>query len=295
LAESRTIPPKMKERLIKEAGYKCANPGCPVTSRFEIHHINEWAVYQTHDEEHMIALCPTCHSNVNYGQLKITDQKLYEWKRIKTEETPDEKTDQIFVKQNNQSCMLIGPMTINSKYGAIPVRMINQIIQYRIEGKNLYFLNMRLTKQDGSDFFTATHNILVSNISAEVTYKYIPGKLLITSNSTDGFLPDWAIKEIRKFKPGFANNDELTIIDMEVNGPGTVSINSLVMAEGNGALVVYDNEIIYVVKDTVKPMVFSELFEQVPLLFPKVVDYNGSDNYSFPYIDLNPYAKGSKK
>ena len=58
------VDPKVKKRLIQEAGNKCANPGCPVR-RTHTHHIRKWAVYQTNDEQEMIAVCPSCHDAIH--------------------------------------------------------------------------------------------------------------------------------------------------------------------------------------------------------------------------------------
>lgn len=77
----KKVPPAMRERLVAEAGRKCANPGCAVRL-LELHHIRAWAVYQTHDERHMIALCPSCHESVTPGDLRLDDETLYRWKNL---------------------------------------------------------------------------------------------------------------------------------------------------------------------------------------------------------------------
>ncbi len=72
------VPAKIKKALIKEAGGKCANPGCP-HALTEIHHIKERCVYKTHDQSHMIAICPNCHDAVTRGGLRmpaVTDSSL---------------------------------------------------------------------------------------------------------------------------------------------------------------------------------------------------------------------------
>ncbi|CRK80377.1 HNH endonuclease signature motif containing protein [Neobacillus massiliamazoniensis] len=293
MAESRTVPPSKKRKLIKEAGNKCANPGCPVTYRYEIHHIKDWAVYKVHNADDMIAICPTCHSYVHHGRLEISDEKLYEWKKIKRIQDTNEKTDQIFIEKGTQSSMVIGPLTIKSKHGAIPFRMLDQLIEYRIENGNLYFLNIKLKRSDGKDFFTATHNILESDLPEGVSYDYYAGKVLIKADVEDGFLPGWAIKEIRRFDPKFATN-EITVLDMEVIDQGVVKIAGLVMVAGDAALVVDKEEIYYVVKGKVRPWIFSETIGKIPF-FPRVVDYDGSNNNTIPYIDFNPLNTKSIK
>src|SRR4051812_10923875 len=75
----KKIAPLAKARIIEACGHKCANPGCH-TRRMEIHHIREWAIWETNDEEHLVALCPTCHDSAHHGKLKLDDAMLYRWK-----------------------------------------------------------------------------------------------------------------------------------------------------------------------------------------------------------------------
>jgi hypothetical protein len=82
MAEYRPkIKRTVKEALIKKAGGKCANPGCPNVLT-EIHHIKEWCVYKSHNPSYMIAICPSCHDSVTRGGLRINDETLYRWKTI---------------------------------------------------------------------------------------------------------------------------------------------------------------------------------------------------------------------
>jgi hypothetical protein len=62
------VTEEVKNRLRTEARGKCANPGCS-NVRAHIHHIREWAVYKTHDDQHMIAVCPACHDAIHHGAL----------------------------------------------------------------------------------------------------------------------------------------------------------------------------------------------------------------------------------
>ena len=95
----------MKRILLQQTGYKCANPGC-FNRLLEIHHIKEWAIYQTHDEESMIAICPACHDAVTRGQLTISDDELYSWKGIERSATV--LTGQIFVEPSSFPRLVLG-------------------------------------------------------------------------------------------------------------------------------------------------------------------------------------------
>lgn len=71
---SRTPPAAVARQLRQEAAFGCAECGCPI---IEYHHIIEWQEKQHFDAEHMVALCPTHHTQ--YG--KLSKSKAYEIKR----------------------------------------------------------------------------------------------------------------------------------------------------------------------------------------------------------------------
>ncbi len=77
--QQRNVPKSLKAQLIKDAGDKCANPGCS-NWRVHLHHIKHWVVYKTHDGKHMIAICPSCHDAVHTSgsmMKRSTDGKTY--------------------------------------------------------------------------------------------------------------------------------------------------------------------------------------------------------------------------
>src|SRR5918996_6078095 len=98
-----------KKRLRAEAGHKCANPGCP-NRRTHIHHIREWAVYQTHVEQHMIAVCPSCHDAIHHGEIPLDDAVLYRWKSIPR--GSGEIRSNIYVEPDRQPKLLLGSIGI---------------------------------------------------------------------------------------------------------------------------------------------------------------------------------------
>lgn len=113
MAESRpNVPRETKRALIREAGGKCANPGCP-NRLIELHHIQRWAVYRTHDAEHMIAVCPTCHENVERGSLLISDETLYEWKKIVRRKAA--ARGHIYVEPGDQAKLLLGSIAVSGE------------------------------------------------------------------------------------------------------------------------------------------------------------------------------------
>jgi hypothetical protein len=110
------VPVHIKRVLLDQAGYKCANPGCP-NSLTEFHHIHEWRVYQTHDAEHMIAICPACHDAVDRGDLQISDEELYGWKGI--DRSLSVPIAHIFVEPGPTPRLRLGSITVQGESGVI--------------------------------------------------------------------------------------------------------------------------------------------------------------------------------
>jgi hypothetical protein len=70
------IPAEMKRRVLMEAGHRCAIPACR-TIPVEIAHIAPYAKVQDHAFENLIALCPTCHTRYDNGDIDRPSMKGY--------------------------------------------------------------------------------------------------------------------------------------------------------------------------------------------------------------------------
>ena len=63
VAPTRYIPSEVRERVLERAGYQCeyvGPDGCRCTCRtgLQVEHTKPFAVYHSHDEEHLRAYCP---------------------------------------------------------------------------------------------------------------------------------------------------------------------------------------------------------------------------------------------
>lgn len=70
------IPAPMKRAVLVEAGHRCAIPACKSTP-VELAHIVPWEKVQEHTFENLIALCPTCHTRYDSGQIDRLSMKQY--------------------------------------------------------------------------------------------------------------------------------------------------------------------------------------------------------------------------
>ncbi len=71
-----SIPRELRRRVLVEAGHRCAIPTCRTTTT-EIAHIVPWATCRTHEFENLIALCPTCHTRYDAGEIDRKSMRIY--------------------------------------------------------------------------------------------------------------------------------------------------------------------------------------------------------------------------
>lgn len=62
-----------------EAGHRCAIPTCKQTP-VEIAHIIDYNIVKAHTFDNLIALCPTCHTRYDRGEIDRKSMKLYKAK-----------------------------------------------------------------------------------------------------------------------------------------------------------------------------------------------------------------------
>ncbi|MFJ4585324.1 HNH endonuclease [Streptomyces echinatus] len=62
------IPTALRRAVLVEAGHRCAIPTCRQTP-VELAHITAWAKVKEHTFDNLIALCPTCHTRFDRGEM----------------------------------------------------------------------------------------------------------------------------------------------------------------------------------------------------------------------------------
>jgi len=143
---------QVRRALIREAGGKCANPGCS-TQRTHIHHV-EFRVYATNDKKTLIAICPTCHDAVHYGSLEITDEMLYAWKQLRRS---DEHRGHIYVEPGGQTKLLLGTIAVTGPTG---VRVFdlspNHRLGFRIVDGDIMLIDLELHDHSGKPIVRLT-------------------------------------------------------------------------------------------------------------------------------------------
>ncbi|MEU5433835.1 HNH endonuclease signature motif containing protein [Streptomyces sp. NPDC020719] len=64
----KAVPAELKRAVLVEAGHRCAIPTCRVSTT-ELAHIEPWRKVHEHKFENLIALCPTCHTRFDQGDI----------------------------------------------------------------------------------------------------------------------------------------------------------------------------------------------------------------------------------
>jgi hypothetical protein len=72
----QAIPRQLGREVLMEAGHRCAIPTCRQTP-VEIAHIVPWEQVQEHTFDNLIALCPTCHTRYDKGEIDRKAMRQY--------------------------------------------------------------------------------------------------------------------------------------------------------------------------------------------------------------------------
>jgi len=225
VAKKRT---KVSEKLIadlkRQVGGKCANPGCSAR-RTHIHHIREWAVYQTHDEKHMIAVCPSCHDEIHHGQLHIDDDTVYRWKHVPGRPS---RRDHIYVEPGRSPKVFAGTMAFTGTTGITIFEVGDgNVVNFRLEDGDIMMLNVLVSTPGGRELLRVVDGHVRHQAADPVNYERVQGHVRLTAPTTDEFVPRWALDQLREEEPGFGASGRMPLLDIEVLEPALIRIQGM--------------------------------------------------------------------
>ena len=215
-----------------ESGGICSNPGC-ANSVVEMHHIREWAVYQTHDEEHMIVLCPTCHAAVSRGSLRLSDEALYEWKS-----TLPERWAAVSIPPAGLQKLLLGTVAVTSDHPFAVFDLDSfQSLSFMLDvAGTVLSLSADISDQDGNRLLSM-HRNTVSFVHDSVEIEQRPGRVRAMVEDWTSLLPRWAVRQLLDSHLEAEVTRGLPVFDIEVVRRGVVRVSG-VWASATGAIVV---------------------------------------------------------
>lgn len=241
------VPVGIKRKLILEVGSKCANPGCP-NKIIEIHHIKEWHIYKTHDEAHMIAICPSCHDSITRGNLRIDDETLYRWKTIHRE--PSTLTHIYLEPGEKLPKIILGTISVESKTNFI-VFELNEYndLEFYVRDNTILLPRLRIGTDDKL-LIDVVDGHIVSK-SSEIEFDYRPGKVKVKEASLKDRIPVWAQKIIDS--DSGINISEQPLLDIEAVEPGVLRVKGVWINKGS-VIIVNDRQLSFIYPGLVRPL-----------------------------------------
>ena len=204
--------------------------------RTHLHHIEEWAVYETHDGATMIALCPTCHDAVHHGPLEISDETLSQWKGV-PRLAAEQIRDHIYVEPGPPQ-LLLGTFKVTCPEG-IKVLEFGESnrLAFSLEEGDVLLLNLSVAARDGREVLKVIHGHVIGSVPDTIRYERVPGHIRVTAPASPEFIPEWVVPMMREQQPEFAADGDILLLDLEVVEPGLVRVQG-VWAEEERAIVI---------------------------------------------------------
>lgn len=241
---------QVKRALFREAGNKCANPGC-ANWRTHLHHIAEWVVYQTHDAAHMIAICPTCHDAVHNGPLIIDDETLYSWKRISR---TGDRRDHVYVEPGDRVLMMLGSLAVTGDQGVTVFELgDNNRLGFRVVDGDVMLVNLQIADVGGHEVLRIVDGHLRMGPGAGFRYDRVPGRAAVFADDWRMACPNWVMDIMRVDEPEFARNVDDPIFEIEVVEPGLLRVRGL-WVRGHTAVVVTRERLAVVSEGRARPL-----------------------------------------
>jgi hypothetical protein len=232
----RKIQPALKRKIIEKAGGKCANPGCS-NWRVHIHHIKHWALYKSHNAADMIALCPSCHDAVHHGQLKISEELLYEWKAANRPATPD--SVQLHIEPAQSLKLLTGTVAVSTTSGQVVVFQLSNTnhLKVRILDQDILLVSSRLLDRRGSEILRVVENHVRVTRDERVSFACRAGHARISMPIDERFLSPWMLEQIQASDPALIADERIVAMDIQVLKAGLARVQGCWADENSGVLI----------------------------------------------------------
>jgi len=241
----------VKKTLYADAGNKCANPGCS-NRRTHIHHIRQWAVYQTHDQQHMIAVCPACHDAIHHGKIRIDDTIVYHWKAISR--SLNQIRGHIYVEPGAPAKLLLGTIAISTSQNALIFQLspFNRM-KFSIKDGDILMLELSICSLEGRELVRVVDNHVKHQSRPDIDFQQIPGSVRVIAPSTEEFIPSWVGQHMRLHEPDFADNGRMITLGISVLTPGVARIEG-VWAQQDKAVIITQAHLSFLLPSWQQPL-----------------------------------------
>lgn len=241
------VPRNTKRDLISEAGGKCANPGCP-NKLIEIHHIKEWHIYKTHDETHMIAICPSCHDSITRGNLRIDDQTLYRWKNIRHK---SDSASHIYLEPGEGvPKVVLGTISVESATNFVVFQLSEyNDLEFCVREGVILLPRLRIGTIDRPLINVIDGHVLSK--SDDIEFNSRPGKIQVNEVHLQDRIPAWAWEIISADPELDISNQPL--LDIEAIGLGILRVKG-VWIDGTSIVIVNDRQLSFIYPGLRRPL-----------------------------------------
>lgn len=172
----------------------------------------------------MIAICPSCHDSAHHGNLKISDDLLYQWKGVARPTSPD--SVHIYIEPSRELKLLTGSIciaTTNDQAAVFELSNFNHLKLRALDGDILQ-VNIRLNDASGNEIIRVVENHVRASRSNGAKFDYRAGRARVIVPATANFAPAWLIEQVQYQNPDFASNGQIIALDLEVIKPGLVRV-----------------------------------------------------------------------
>lgn len=219
----KKIKPELKEKLITEAGNKCANPGCS-NIRTHIHHIDEWSIYGSNSPDILIPVCPTCHDLIHHGKIPISKEELSTWKNITRNNVYNRA--HLYVEPSNTIRIQIGPFEIFSEEDELIILDFDKaVLSFSIKDSEILLSNATIIDTQSNHLIKVVQNYVKVTKDQNIQLISHPGRIIIETTYPRKFLPRPIIQDYdsRKIRVPWI----VELIDIHVVKPGEITLSGI--------------------------------------------------------------------
>src|SRR5689334_13790952 len=207
-------------------------PACGDTS-----HSRMVYIYQSHDVNHMIAICPSCHDAVDRGFLQISDDELYRWKGIDRKEALS--TGHIFIEPGEAPRLLLGSLVVQGSSGLILFEFAeHHQLSFAVRDNDIMLLNVKISNLNGDPLLDVVDGY-VRQRSPSIELQRRPGHILVPSGGINAsFIPKWARYSLLREDGNYAGMD-LPLLSLKVMDRGLVKVEGLWFDKNRGVAITH--------------------------------------------------------
>src|SRR5215470_10277210 len=77
---ARRVPVHVRQHVLHEAGFRCANPACRSVLTLDIHHMEYVSQEGKNEQSNLLPLCPNCHRLHHTGVIPL--ESVRAWKML---------------------------------------------------------------------------------------------------------------------------------------------------------------------------------------------------------------------